>query len=121
MKKIYSIILFISFMIGAIQPIIPVIEYHLYKESIIELFCVNRDQPEIQCDGVCYLSSQIEKNEEDHTGLKSFNVDYYPVGLTFASFTDLSVYPNEFELPLSLIPGLKFGYSDLHSPPPKFS
>jgi hypothetical protein len=121
MKKIYSIILFFSFMIGAIQPIIPVIEYHLFKESIIELFCVNRDQPETQCDGVCYLSSQIEKNDEDHSGLKNFNVDYYPVGLSFESNTDLEVYPRKFDPLASVFSDLTFEFAELHSPPPKTS
>jgi hypothetical protein len=121
MKKLYSVILLASFMIGAIQPIIPVIEYHLFKESIIELFCVNRDQPEIQCEGVCYLSSQIEKNEEDQTGLKTFNVDYYPVGLSLDLGNNPGIFPRDHKLMASEIFRLEFVHSQPLSPPPKVS
>lgn len=43
--------------------------YFVYKiniKEIIENYCINRDKPELECDGKCYLKKQLEKQEESH-------------------------------------------------------
>ena len=35
------------------------LDYELRKEFIIDNFCVNRNRPELHCDGKCYLATRL--------------------------------------------------------------
>lgn len=47
--------------------IIPAIflDYELRKDFIIANYCVNKDLPELNCDGKCYLAKQLKKAKQD--------------------------------------------------------
>ncbi len=38
--------------------------YMLNKDYITEAFCVNKDKPELECNGKCHMKDVMEKNEE---------------------------------------------------------
>lgn len=43
------------------------LDYELRKEFIIDNFCVNKDRPELHCDGKCYLATRlaaVQKQEQ---------------------------------------------------------
>jgi hypothetical protein len=46
------------------RPILPYIEYAVFKDYIAKNLCVNRDKPKSCCQGKCHLKKQIEKNAE---------------------------------------------------------
>lgn len=52
--------------------------YVLNKAAIIENFCVNKAQPELKCDGKCYLAQQLkaEKEKQDQNSQHSFAMDF---------------------------------------------
>src|SRR5690625_2404000 len=64
MNRIRSITLLLTFLAGAIQPLIPLMEYHIFKENIIEHMCENRHDPDSDCDGRCYLAKQVQKSQD---------------------------------------------------------
>ena len=35
------------------------LHYELYKAEITELFCVNKDKPEMHCNGKCHVSKEL--------------------------------------------------------------
>ena len=35
------------------------LDYELRKEFIIDNFCVNKNRPELHCDGKCYLATRL--------------------------------------------------------------
>ena len=35
------------------------LHYELYKAEITELFCINKDKPEMQCNGKCHVSKEL--------------------------------------------------------------
>ena len=39
-------------------------DYMINKDYISEVLCVNRDEPEMHCNGECHLKSEIEKEEK---------------------------------------------------------
>lgn len=46
------------------------LDYELRKEFIINNFCVNKDRPELHCDGKCYLATRlaaVQEQEEQQT------------------------------------------------------
>ena len=38
--------------------------YNINKQAITEQLCVNKDKPELHCEGKCYLGKQLKKAEE---------------------------------------------------------
>ncbi|MCW8981659.1 MAG: hypothetical protein OQJ83_09755 [Altibacter sp.] len=47
------------------KPLWPVAEYVMNYDFIVERLCENRDKPQLECNGKCYLSKQISKETED--------------------------------------------------------
>lgn len=52
--------------------------YELNKSFIIENFCINKSQPELKCDGKCYLSQQLtaEKEKQEQKDQHTFSMDF---------------------------------------------
>ncbi|MEL7362879.1 MAG: hypothetical protein AAFN13_12465 [Bacteroidota bacterium] len=38
--------------------------FTLRQDVIAERFCENRDRPELNCDGVCYLTKQLKERQD---------------------------------------------------------
>ncbi|MEN8187244.1 MAG: hypothetical protein ABFR05_08965 [Bacteroidota bacterium] len=68
MKKIIFTHLFLNlYLLVLIQPAIPVIEYFVNYDYIVEELCENRDKPLLACNGKCYLEKQVTKQQNlDH-------------------------------------------------------
>ena len=47
------------------KPAFPVIEYLVNYDYISRVLCINKDKPQLQCDGKCYLMKQLAKNASD--------------------------------------------------------
>ncbi|MAW96897.1 MULTISPECIES: hypothetical protein [unclassified Leeuwenhoekiella] len=59
-----------------VRPVLPVLDYALNYDYIVEELCVNRDRPELECNGRCYLMQALaeeasRKKEAAQQGLKS--------------------------------------------------
>lgn len=52
--------------------------YELNKSAIVERFCVNKSQPELKCDGKCYLAQQLkaEREKQEQNSKYSFSIDF---------------------------------------------
>ncbi len=58
-----------------VKPVWPVVEYISKYDYIISVLCENKDKPELECNGKCYLSKQLAKengNQEDNPAQKTF-------------------------------------------------
>ena len=53
-----------------VKPIVPLVEYAVNFEYISEVLCLNRDKPQMACNGKCHLKNTLEKEFE---GDKSAN------------------------------------------------
>ncbi|RNA60736.1 hypothetical protein D1631_01700 [Chryseobacterium nematophagum] len=48
------------------RPLIPMVEYGVNYKYIKEVLCVNKERPELHCNGKCYLKKELAKiNEVD--------------------------------------------------------
>ena len=76
-----------------------VINYMINQEAITDLFCVNKDKPQLQCNGQCHLMKELKKAEtpvdnpsEDSKfasfKLSEFVVDQFPT-IEFHTFTPI--------------------------------
>ncbi|WP_146052814.1 hypothetical protein [Aquimarina sp. I32.4] len=59
MRILFSILLFISFAIRPAIEISTVLYYQLNINTIVEKYCVNKERPRLNCNGKCYLMSQL--------------------------------------------------------------
>lgn len=44
-----------------------VVDYQVHKARITELFCVNKDKPQLQCNGKCHLAKQLRKASDSES------------------------------------------------------
>lgn len=64
-----------------LRPVQPYIEYIINQDYITEFLCINKDKPQLQCNGKCHLAKQIEKQQEkDPLTALSIALETYPIG-----------------------------------------
>lgn len=68
-QYIISFLFLTLYAVAILRPFTPYVNYYLNKEKIAEEKCVNKDKPELACDGKCYLKSQVirEQQEQDES------------------------------------------------------
>jgi len=47
-----------------VRPIWSVVEYIFNYDYIVETLCENRDKPELQCNGKCYLAKELSDTSD---------------------------------------------------------
>ncbi|HEC45020.1 MAG TPA: hypothetical protein ENI20_19610 [Bacteroides sp.] len=95
MHRIQAILLTGLFVFMLIKPAIPYLDYAVRKSYIIEKLCVNKDKPEMACNGKCHLKEQVQKNESSERDLP------FPYPQPQRELQEFLVYSqaNEMELP----------------------
>lgn len=120
MKKIYSVILVVSFLIGTMQPILPMIEYQLHEGDVFELFY----KGEISTENVCDLNvSKLDngKKQQSDENRNLLDIDYYPLALQISTIPKSIVFPYETTFHLLTIINIDSPLILPISPPPRFS
>ena len=101
------------------------VSYFVNQAEIIELFCINKEQPVLECNGKCHLASQlaeVENNSEDSPFSQS-NINY-------SLEINLSLVNNEIDIqpPTDELVQVNYstqntipcdGFTSTTSPPPK--
>ena len=49
-----------------IQPALPIIEYIVNYDYIVDELCENRDKPILTCNGKCYLEEQVKHQQNQN-------------------------------------------------------
>lgn len=49
------------YLLVLIQPAIPILEYLINYDYIVNELCENKEKPILTCNGKCYLGDQVEK------------------------------------------------------------
>lgn len=84
MKIWPGLILLALFSSSIIAPVFPLFDYILNYDYIVEVLCINKDKPEMECNGKCYLKDQISKspiqtNNQSDNFLANFRFKPSPV------------------------------------------
>lgn len=121
MKKIYSIILLISFLIGVFQPVMPMVEYHLLYGDIMESIFNSKVNTNSLCDDEIYSEdfSSEECNCNREMNRQMLDLDYYPVPLVYSLAPGSAILPIYSELFILLSEDEKITFSKCNVPPPK--
>lgn len=123
MLRIYPIVFTLLYMLAMLKPVMPVFNYVINQDYIAEYLCINKDKPEMHCDGKCYLMQMLEEqSNEKKQNLPSIDLREYPIGFvnllelenvntTLSEAKKTTLYNNEYSFSLS--------YQHFH--PPIFS
>lgn len=49
-----------------VKPLWPVAEYIMNYDYIVNVLCENKDKPELQCDGKCYLAQMLAEESKQN-------------------------------------------------------
>ncbi len=71
-----------------LRPIAPFVEYVINYDYIAKVLCINKDKPELSCNGKCQLMKKLEQQQQDDFNSLRINMDEYPIG--FVSVLDFS-------------------------------
>ncbi|TMU56463.1 hypothetical protein [Flagellimonas algicola] len=55
------VILFVALSM-LVRPLWPIVEYVVNYNYIATVLCENKEKPQLQCNGKCYLAKQLEKS-----------------------------------------------------------
>ena len=72
-----------------------VVYYETHLSEIIEKYCVNKDKPELQCNGQCHLAKEINAVDTSKDGKAVVNVSaaFFPVYFQAIEKINLSIFP----------------------------
>jgi hypothetical protein len=65
LKKQISIGMLLAFCMTETSHFTPFLEYYINFDYIAEVLCINKDKPETNCQGTCYLKDQIQQTEQN--------------------------------------------------------
>lgn len=63
MKQLLAIPLILVMLV---KPLWPIAEYIISYDYIVTNLCENRDRPQLQCDGKCYLAKLYARESSEH-------------------------------------------------------
>ncbi len=74
-----------------VKPIVPLVEYVLMKDYIVQNLCVEKDDPENCCQGMCHLEKEIEKNDDQPINASQNNSKKYHSENDFKEFVKFGI------------------------------
>ena len=87
MRKFGTSLFLILYGVALIRPIAPLIEYYAERDYFANVLCINKDKPELQCNGQCILMQKLRKasgetQEQPNAPAPSsgINLKDYPIG-----------------------------------------
>lgn len=122
--QISSIILAIVFVLCTNIKSIIIIDYFLNVSEITELFCINKEKPQLNCNGKCHLKTQIKEVEKNDTKSPFSNrlltVNFELIPILNSSNLSLTLYELIIEKPnFRKTYNLLSIFHNIPSPPPK--
>lgn len=90
MKQQVGIYIFVAlYMIAMLRPIAPFVEYAINYDYISKVLCINKDKPELNCNGKCQLMMELEQQQDDDFKSLRISMEEYPIG--FVSILNVDV------------------------------
>lgn len=77
MKIYFTYILFLAFSLRPAYNLGYVAYFELNIDYIIETYCVNKEEPELKCNGKCHLTNQLALNVNDADEKTSYSATLF--------------------------------------------
>lgn len=99
------------------------IQVHFYadREEITALYCVNKDKPELECNGQCELGKRLAKATENQENgeevtLEELSLQYLPIPEFFLFFQQKEFYSSDQNTKPNPSPKGEFTFEFFHPP-----
>lgn len=120
MKRLYSAILLLSFLVGTLQPILPMIEYQLHEGSVIEFLIGQEANHKTICKVALKAECGCDAQQTDDNQ-KLLNGDYYPIALQIAAIPEPVEFPHKLTLYLPEVQDINSPFFLPIPPPPRMA
>lgn len=106
-----------------LRPVMPLANYVINQDYIAEFLCINKDKPELECNGKCYLAKELKAaSEEKEKNLPAIAMEEYPVAIVTFTLFEASqaietISTNNFQYKNNYT----FSYQNLVFHPPTFT
>ena len=106
-----------------LRPVMPLANYIINQNYIADFLCINKDKPELECNGKCYLADQLKKAaEEKEKNLPAIAMEEYPIGIIiFTSFQATEIAETHKETNFQYQNSYTFSYLNSVFHPPTFN
>lgn len=75
MKRLGSYIFLLTLVVHTFSQVVIIGEYFINQDYIAAVLCENKDEPEMECNGKCYLKKELKKDEERKGDEKTTKVE----------------------------------------------
>jgi hypothetical protein len=75
MNKLVAYLLLGLFLLQFVTKLYVEVDFLIHQTDIIEQLCENKDKPELQCNGKCYLMKQLQEVEDNFSTNSSESSD----------------------------------------------
>jgi len=72
LKRVFSILFLGVYLSVLIKPLVPILDYIINYNYIKTVLCVNKDKPEMHCNGQCHLKMMIKKETQEENQNSKF-------------------------------------------------
>lgn len=100
MRYIYAIALVTILMSKTIYSVFWQVNFVMHQKAITEMECVNKDRPEMNCNGNCYLAKQLEKADLELNQKKEENSNRLS---HFKSIKDADLFAEIYDVQLTVV------------------
>jgi len=112
----------ILYLVALCRPVAPLIEYYANKDFFATVLCINKDKPELKCNGQCILMQKLKKavqEESSSAPIPKVNFEDYPIGFISLSESFHQLIPIEISACYTLYQDshVSSAASDLFHPP----
>jgi hypothetical protein len=106
-RYLFAIVVLFGLLLQNFSQVIIMVKYKIDQAYIASVLCENRDNPEMHCNGKCYLRKQLKQDEQHQqngtTSKEKYEVSFINALLEFdfapvAPSTALLVYYQDPEL-----------------------
>ncbi len=106
-----------------LRPVMPLANYLINQDYIAEFLCINKDKPELECNGKCYLAKQLEEaSSEKEKNLPAIAMKDYPIGIiAFTLFESIQTTDTLVKTNFQYTNNYTFSYLNLVFHPPTFN
>lgn len=104
-----------------LRPIAPFIEYAINQDYIAEFLCINKEKPEMRCNGKCHLYKEVEKQQEETPVSLEISFKEYPIGFVkILKFANINIGNLKYKSNFHYLKHYKYFYSETVFHPPIF-
>lgn len=72
-------LLTLAVFLQSLAPLLILVDFKIHQDFIAEVLCINRDRPELQCNGQCHLQDKLSEQQQKEQQLPKQVEEKIPV------------------------------------------